>query len=257
MSKSVEKPAGPPRVLVAAPSRLAANFVPYISALELAGAAPEIAWPAPTDITNNDSIDRFLVSFAGLLLPGGGDVDPARYQESANPLTTGVQADLDASQLALAKRAIETGYPTLAICRGIQVLTVAAGGALYQDLPTEYPARQSAGIRHRTDSQAPKATIAHDAELDPASRLAQVSGTARFPVNSRHHQAARERPSDRSGWIGPLKIVARADDGVVEGVEAPDQPFCIGVQWHPENLTPAYEPARRLFAAFVASCQQD
>lgn len=155
-----------------------------------------------------------------LLLTGGGDVDPARYGEPARPETSGVDPDRDQVELALLDACRDRALPVLGICRGCQLLNVAFGGSLVQELATvsERP-HLVLGSRH---------TISHELQLEPDSGLRRVAGTDRLGVNSIHHQGI-----DRLGQA--LRAVARAEDGLVEGIEDADGSV-LGVQWHPENL---------------------
>jgi len=235
-----------PRILVAGPDRLDDYLRPYCEALRRAGADPARAWPTPDALADGADLQRFLAGYHGLLLPGGADVEPWRYGQAPHPMLGATDAELDEGQLALARLALRSGFPTLAICRGIQVVAVAVGAILCQDLPAQRPS----AVRHRVPT--PKDALSHEVELEPDSRLAALCGPGRFPVNSRHHQAVQD--GERAGWVGPLRVVARAPDGVVEGIESPDHPFAVSVQWHPENLVDGRPEARRLFRGFVSAC---
>ena len=174
----------------------------------------------------------------GLLLTGGEDIAPARYGQDPSPQLGDVDLRRDALELALAQEAVRRGMPILAVCRGLQVLNVALGGTLIQDLPTERPSE----LAHRQEASCTEGT--HSVLLDPASRLAEIAGVPELQVNSFHHQAA--------DVVAPrLKAVAHAADGIVEALEGKDS-FMIGVQWHPECQHGAF--TGRLFAAFVEAC---
>jgi len=139
--------------------------------------------------------------------------------------------------------AIERHKPFLAICRGVQVMNVAAGGNLWQDLYTQYPQ----AMRHDyfyNDDRLPRSYIAHEVTLEKETLLSKIVGTSRLPVNSLHHQAVKDIPPT-------LRAGGRADDGVIEVLEAVDHPFGLGVQWHPEELVAHQETARKIFSAFV------
>ncbi|HZS01723.1 MAG TPA: gamma-glutamyl-gamma-aminobutyrate hydrolase family protein [Chloroflexota bacterium] len=180
----------------------------------------------------------------GVLLPGGGDLNPARYGEIARPECSveGVDDQRDAVELTLARWALADGKPLLGICRGQQALAVATGGALYQDIPTQL----ARALAHEHADA--RAALVHPIRVEPDSRLAAVLGGAELRVNSIHHQAVA-RLGD--GW----RPVAWAPDGVLEGIEQPDHPFALAVQFHPEELVPDHAPSARLFAAFVAACR--
>lgn len=235
-----------PRILVAGPQDKAEYLRPYGEAIRRAGGEPVRDWPVSSLRSDGTALEALLARYNGLLLPGGADVGPERYHEPRHPALGETNHELDEGQFALARLALRLDFPTLAICRGLQVMAVAAGGKLYQDLPS-----QRAGIlNHRI--RTPKDRRAHFVEVDPESKLASVVGSTRFEVNSRHHQAARE--ADSCGWIGALRLVAWAPDGVIEGIEHPGHEFLMAVQWHPENLVPTDAQAMALFRAFVQAC---
>lgn len=174
-----------------------------------------------------DPVGAVVASCAGLVLTGGIDVDPARYGEARHPAVTDVDPVRDEYEIALVRAALAADLPVLAICRGLQVMNVAAGGSLVQDVPSQI----GTAVPHQVSD--PKDAIAHDVSIAAGSRLQELMGFAvvggRLPVNSRHHQAvARIAP----GFI----VTSRAADGVIEALEKPDARFCVGVQWHPENF---------------------
>lgn len=184
----------------------------------------------------------------GLLFSGGGDVDPGCYQQSPQvDNLAGIQPERDQLEIALMQLAVERGKPFLAICRGHQVMNVATGGTLWQDLASQNPNT----IRHDfyySDDQLPRNYIAHYVRVDRDSRLYEILQTERVPVNSLHHQAVRQ--------VSPqLTACGHAEDGVVEALEIPGHPFALGVQWHPEDLYRDQITARKLFAAFIQAAQ--
>ncbi len=173
----------------------------------------------------------------GLLLTGGGDVDPALYGHERTELLKDVDPRRDVIESALVRESIDRHRPLLAVCRGVQMLNVALGGSLIPDLP-------SAGwASHNQD--APSADPHHAVSIDPDSRIARALGRTSVAVNSFHHQAVRtEAPS--------LKVVARAPDGLVEAVEFVDSSrWVVGVQWHPEMMVPNHPAQSELFRALV------
>lgn len=163
--------------------------------------------------------------FDALLLGGGVDVDPARY--GAPLLVDGnveVDAERDAIDFAILEEALRLRKPVFGICRGLQVVNVALGGTLVQDIPREHPSP----IVHQRD-QVEKTRLDHRVAISPGTRLASIAGVGDIEVNSRHHQAvARVAPG--------LTVSATAPDGVPEAVESPRDTWLIAVQWHPENL---------------------
>ncbi len=234
-----------PKILIAGPAANSGYLQPYADAVRGAGGEVEMDLPARETTKDESALKEFLRPFQGVLLPGGTDIDPARYGESPHERLKPPDRGLDECQLAIARFVLGHELPTLAICRGLQILGVAVGCDLYQDLASQRPSN----VNHLLSVAENKNKVAHDVVLDENSRLARFSGSARFQVNSRHHQAIRER--DATGWAGPFKIVARAPDGVVEGLEHSAQPFLVAVQWHPENLAPDHSPSQGLFRGFI------
>lgn len=209
----------------------------YLDAVRLAGGYPVILPP----LHHRQGLEETLERVDGLLFTGGRDVDPAHYGQPIFGPSVHIEPERDAFELPLAALAFERDVPVLAICRGCQVLNVALGGSLWQDLPSQRPSE----IAHM--QKAPRDAITHRVEVSRASYLAQLLGVTNgdaVHTNSFHHQAAREVPN-------VLVPVAYAPDGTIEAVEAPGRTFTIGVQWHPEHLVLEHEPHRRLFEAFV------
>jgi putative glutamine amidotransferase len=209
----------------------------YEEAVRRAGGEARVLDPArdrPADVVR---------TAGGVLLCGGGDVLPSVYGEAAHATFSAAEPGRDEYEIELVRRALDADVPILAICRGIQVLNVARGGTLVQDIPTEVPTELSHTVEQ------PKDTIAHDVAVAPGSRLFRILGDAvtsahTCRVNSRHHQSV--------GKLGrELAASATAPDGVIEAIEAPAAEFCVGVQWHPENFWRTGE-FRGLFEAFVA-----
>ena len=211
----------------------------YLSSVEHAGGEPRV-------LEFNQSADAVLQEVDGLLLTGGGDVDPALYGEDRHPTVHDAEPGRDAFEIDLARRALAADVPLLAICRGAQVLNVADGGTLVQDIPSVVESR----LRHAVDEQPD--CIAHTITIEDGSRLSEVLGpgardTCSCGVNSRHHQSV--------GNVGArLTVSARSEDGIVEAIENPSARFCIGVQWHPENFWRTGEFAP-LFDAFVSAAR--
>jgi putative glutamine amidotransferase len=204
------------------PKREAGYYLTYGRAVEAAGAE---AVYLPIGATSIAGLD-------GLLLPGGWDVDPARYGEKPDDKVGDIDPELDETEIRLFKEARERGLPVLGICRGQQVINVAMGGSLIQHL--EGHEVRAFGRKH----------LAHAAAVDPASELGQAAGGREIQVNSLHHQAVR---SVASG----LKQTATGDDGTIEGLES-DDGLIVAVQCHPEELTGDLPWATKLFERFVA-----
>jgi len=196
----------------------------------------------PIELSNGDDPLAVLGGLDGLLLTGGPDVEPSQYGQATHP-TTKVAQDRDKFELPLTQEAVKRDVPLFAICRGVQVLNVAEGGTLTQDIPSQV----KTDLNHAVN--VPKTHQTHRIEVTPGSRLAETLGMTgasdTCPVNSRHHQALDQ--------IAPgFNVSARAPDGVVEAIEKPDATFCLGVQWHPENFWRTGE-FKGLFDAFVAA----
>ena len=186
-----------------------------------------------------------LADAAGLVLTGGGDVAPSRYGRERHPALGAVDDRRDELELALVREGLRRDMPLLAICRGLQVLVVACGGILWQDLPSElsHGLDHGRGASRHTGSQRAR----HRVILLPGSLAARAAGATEFEVNSSHHQAAQM-------VRGGLVIAGWAPDGIVEAVEMPGARFVLGVQWHPEDMLDQVEQAA-IFAAFVAAAR--
>ena len=212
----------------------------YVQAVQLDGGAPVIIPPH----LEETELRAIFESIDGVLLSGGGDILPALYGEEDSGLLWTVDEGRDHTELALARWALTERRPMLAICRGIQVLNVAAGGTLVQDIPTQVPN----GLTHSSVAGRPKSSIAHSVEVTPNSRLAELVSAGPLGVNSSHHQAVKDVGSG-------LIVTARASDTIIEGLESPDHPFCVGVQWHPEVMVEGYPVMRRLFEGLTEAAQ--
>ncbi|MGC9359133.1 MAG: gamma-glutamyl-gamma-aminobutyrate hydrolase family protein [Anaerolineae bacterium] len=223
----------------------------YLRALTRAGGAYHLL--QPTD--DEQELRLAYAQSAGLLLTGGGDVDPQRYREQNTGQSVSIDPDRDEAELKLACWALQEGKPILAICRGIQLLNVAAGGTLYQDIETDI----GTDLDHRGEPKRPPEALAHPIAVEPSSRLAramglegrQDAGRLSVEVNSSHHQAIKEIAP---GWA----VVATAPDGVIEAIEPPPRVanWVIGVQWHPELLYDASRESQALFAALVKASRR-
>jgi putative glutamine amidotransferase len=209
----------------------------YTDALVRSGVLP-VAVP-PLD---PDAADALLDRVDGLVLTGGEDVESRLYGAAPHPKAEAPNPERDRWEIALARAARDRKVPTLAICRGVQIVNVAFGGSLIQDIASEC----AGALRHTREDV--RATRVHAVEVEPASRLARALGADHMMANSLHHQAIA-RPGDG------LRVVARAEDGIVEAVEwHADDWWMLGVQWHPEELDDGPEPwDRALFAAFAAA----
>ncbi len=206
----------------------------YVESVRRAGGEPVV-------LSNSDDPAAVLDRVDGVLLTGGLDVDPSLYGEAPHPATE-TAPERDRFEIPLTRGAIARDKPILAICRGVQVLNVAAGGSLVQDIPS---AIQST-LKHSVDT--PKDHIAHNVRLTRGTVLAALLGTEQPSVNSRHHQAVGTVAHD-------FVVSAVSADGVVEAIEKPGATFCLGVQWHPKNFWRGGEFSN-LFEAFVQSARR-
>ncbi len=215
----------------------------YQRALESAGV--EVLSLSPDD-AGSLAPEALLAGLDGIVFTGGNDIDPAVYGAVRHP-TVVVNADRDALELPLARAALRAPIPVLGICRGIQVLNVAAGGTLWQDIPAERPG----DVRHKEpEDTRDRRRLLHSVDAVDGSLVQRMAGQASFAVNSIHHQAVRE--------VAPgMRVTAVAPDGVVEALERPGGPFFLAVQWHPEELWQADAAAARLFRAFADACRRD
>ena len=207
----------------------------YVASVEQAGGRARV-------LEVSESPRKVLGEVDGVLLTGGGDIDPVLYGEDRHPTVEDAEPGRDEFEIDLARRAVAADLPLLAICRGAQVLNVAAGGTLVQDIPSAV----TSTLRHSL--QEPKDAVAHEISVTPGSHLERVLG-ARIDaahtcgVNSRHHQSV--------GRVGDgLSTSAVSADGIVEAIERPSATFCLGVQWHPENFWRTGEFAP-LFEGFI------
>lgn len=210
----------------------------FMEAITAQGALP-VMLPLTTD-------DALLQSYAealdGFLFSGGADVDPLLFGQWQKPGCGGIDPLRDEHELTLARLLIQRGdKPVLGVCRGLQVLNIALGGDIYQDLPSEYEGEL---IAHR--QKQPAYYPAHPVEVAADSLLLRITGKDQLMVNSLHHQAIRK--------LGSWQACATAPDGVIEAAEMPGHPFFLGVQWHPERLYEQHASAKALFAAFVSAC---
>jgi putative glutamine amidotransferase len=211
----------------------------YLRAVEAAGGLPVILAPG-----DPGSAADLLQQVHALVLSGGDDVDPGHYGEPPHPTVTQVAPERDAFEMALCREALRVDLPTLAICRGQQVLNVATGGTLVQDIPSTV----SGAANH--DPAGERWELAHDVRLLPGSRLRRVLGEDKVAVNSFHHQAVKDLGR------GLLATAWSVDDGVIEGIEAEGCRFVLGVQWHPESFWERPPGFHALFVGLIDAAGQ-
>jgi putative glutamine amidotransferase len=211
----------------------------YVKTLIASGAIP---WIIPL-LDDEKTLREIYNRCDGIFLPGGVDIDPDSYNEARTDACGRVDPDRDRTEIMISNWAMKDSKPVLAVCRGAQLLSVAAGGSLYQDITGEYPGAikhdywPKAGVSTRQD-------LVHDVNVVPDTRLSRILGSDGFKVNSMHHQGIKQLADG-------LIANAYAPDGLIEGVEARNEDFVVGVQWHPEDLADKDPQMRKLFDAFV------
>ncbi len=216
----------------------------YVRVLVAAGAIP---WIVPLLEGDRATLRSIYDRLDGVFLPGGVDMDPAAYREEPNDLCGRTDPARDEIELTLTRWAIEDKKPLLAVCRGIQVVNVAAGGTVHQDLAAQLPG----AIKHDYFPRRGHYTrdqLVHDVRLTPGSRLASLLGAPTVQVNSMHHQGIKDVASG-------LRPTAYAPDGLIEGLESSNGHFMLGVQWHPESLIERDPRMERLFSAFIEAAR--
>ena len=215
----------------------------YVEGVAEAGGVPVVLPP----VVGARGAEALLEGMDGLLLSGGSDLDPCYYGEKPVPELGVTIPERDAFEMALLEHALRRKIPILGICRGMQVLNVALGGTLYQDLPSQTDHMVLLGHRQET----PKWQPTHEVEVDEGSKVAEILGADELKVNSYHHQAIKELASG-------LVAVAHAPDGVIEAVESGDlsKRWLIGVQWHAEAMRDAGPEHRNLFEAHVCAAER-
>lgn len=211
-------------------------YVPIIESVTAAGGLPVLI---PISVTD-DVLRGIYQRLDGILLPGGGDIRPSVYGAEVHPATANIDDARDHAEIQLARWAANDDLPLMGICRGHQVMNVAFGGTLIQDIPSQL----HTDLTHDIRDGMPRNTLLHEVKIDPSSHLAGILGVTQHRVNSLHHQSVEQ--------AGPaLCVTAYAPDGVVEGLEMPDKRFILSVQWHPEDLVEGDPAMQRLFKAFV------
>ena len=213
----------------------------YLESVRRAGGEPiEV-------VVGGEAPEQILSRVDGLMLTGGGDVDPKLYGEKPHGTFQEAETGRDAFEIALARTAIAKGIPLLAICRGMQVLNVAMGGTLIQDIPSQI----TGALQHSMPQ--PRAGSAHEVWVSKESKLSSLlkdhmEDGETCHVNSRHHQSVKEVAKG-------FEVTATSPDGVIEAMEKPEAPYCIAVQWHPENFWRTGE-FRELFEGLVQAANR-
>jgi putative glutamine amidotransferase len=212
----------------------------YVRCVVDAGGVPVLIPPLLPD----EMVRALYSCLDGVLLAGGVDVDPALYGEPPHHKLGSLDTDRDRIETQLVEWALADGVPLFGICRGIQVMNVAAGGALYQDIASQI----DTPITHALVRE-PRDAMAHSVQIVAGSRLASIIGQPEIEVNSLHHQAVKTVASS-------FRVTAQAPDGVIEAMEGRDDGFCLAVQWHPEELTDQVPAMASLFRSFIAAARR-
>lgn len=212
----------------------------YLKAVLTAGGIPVVL----PNLTNEEDAARLAASIDGLLLTGGGDIDPTLFNEEPKLGLGDITPERDCFEMLMIEKMLEANKPVLAICRGIQILSIACGGDMFQDIYRQHENKDNL-LQHQ--QHAPRYHASHFVDVPAQSLLGRVTGAERFKVNSYHHQAVRRIPDG-------FRTAATASDGVIEAIESERHAFVLGVQWHPEGLLEKDDPASlRIFKAFVAA----
>lgn len=210
----------------------------YINSIILAGGIPVLI----PIIEDEEDINRFTDIVDGILFTGGGDISPLYFGENPTGKINSISTRRDFIELKLFKKAWEKNMPMLGICRGLQLINVALGGTLYQDIDSQFE-----GVLGHHPNDILRDELYHTVKLKEGSSLFDIFKTDEIGVNSFHHQAIKQLGKG-------LTISALSCEGIIEGVEANDKRFVVGVQWHPEALTVRYPEFQKLFYAFINSC---
>ena len=212
----------------------------YIKAIEKSGGVPLI-FPY---VENRETMEQMVALCHGLLFSGGADIAPKYYGEVKKEACGAIQPHRDTLELMAFQVAVEAKKPVLAICRGIQLVNVALGGTLYQDIPSE----METPIAHR--QKEPRFSCSHQVNVVENSPLHALTGALRIPANSFHHQAIKKLGKG-------LAVMATADDGIIEAVYSQTEPYLRAYQWHPERLYETEGSSKRILEDFVAACRRN
>lgn len=216
------------------------SYEPIARAIDSAGGLPVVI---PCTLSD-DALHALFNRLDGVLLPGGGDIDSAYWNEPLHPSVKELMPERDHAEILLTRWSYEAQKPIFGICRGHQVMNVALGGTLIQDIDSY----SGDTLKHDYFLPNPRNSRTHMLNITPDSRMAQLLGVEACNVNSIHHQAV--------GKLAPmLRATATTTDGIVEALEATDHPFLLSVQWHPEDLAQEDASQQALFDAFIEACR--
>lgn len=212
-----------------------------VDAITRAGGIPVVL----PNILEEDNIEELANKIDGLYVTGGADIDPTLFGEEPHKDLGGVTPTRDYFELTMTKKILDKGKPFMGVCRGSQILNVAAGGTLYQDIHAQ---TDKALLQHA--QKAPRSHGSHFVEIEEGSLLHRLTGVEKHKINSYHHQAAKDVADG-------FQVSGRASDGIVEAIEKKDHPFVLGVQWHPElMLVEDDEASMKIFKGFIEACKK-
>ncbi|SDZ61656.1 putative glutamine amidotransferase [Evansella caseinilytica] len=210
-----------------------------IESITSAGGVPVVL----PNLTEEEQVARAADHIDGLLVTGGGDIDPTLFGEEPHPALGSITPQRDEFEILIIRKLLEQNKPILALCRGCQILNIAAGGDMFQDI---YAQSDRQLLQH--SQHAPRSHASHFVEVKHGTLLKQITRLERFKVNSFHHQAVRH---PAAGFV----VSATSSDGVIEALESSRHTFVLGVQWHPECMTKRKDfPSRAIFTHFVEAC---
>jgi len=213
----------------------------YFTSIQKAGGEP-VTFPMTTPL---DQLPDVLSGFQGILLTGGGDIDPALFDGQTHPRVYGIDPVRDQIEIEMARYCADHRLPMLGICRGLQVMNVALGGNLYTDISDQLPG----ALKHPCYPDYPRDYLAHSVMIKVSTRLTAITGQSQMKVNSLHHQGIKDLSQE-------LNLSAMAPDGLIEGAEIMFHPFYVGVQWHPECL-PDSPSDQAIFSAFIRAASPE
>ncbi len=208
----------------------------YISAIKEAGGIPLIITP----LKDENDLTKTLNLIDGLLIPGGDDIDPKYFKEEPHPSLELIDQEIVEFQMGFFNKALNKGMPVFGICAGLQIINIACGGNIYQDIPAQY----SNPIKHKRNENEKKDSI-HNVRIEKNTKLYNILKKGEVSVNSTHHQALKDVAE---GFM----VTARSDDGIIEAIESRKHRFVIGVQWHPEDLYKENNLFLKLFERLVS-----